>query len=386
MRDPDVRSDRLDRLAALVIVYAFSVSLGIGIVTIPLLALASGYDAPSVGFLVAIAAAMQFGVRLAMPALLGRVPDRSLIAVGSGLMLAGFGFLLFSTSLVVFVVAQACQGAGRAIFWTSSQTHAVRDQPWAIRRLVDISIASTAGTLTGPALAGVLATSGLAAALAAAVAGAAVAALGSATLRRVAPFDRTDAVGSRRLIGRAGVDLACWASAVSGVWMSMLSSYIPVILVGAGTSPVGIGWLVSASEAAAATALISLRRIARERLPVVVRLGAAVILVCLVAIAISHRDPWIYAALLVVGGSASGAVTTLAPAMASLAASPDEQGDVLSLAGMFRAGALFATPASVGILLGYVALAPSIALIGMGAGVSGLLVSRRGRDGSATSR
>ncbi|MEJ7697223.1 MAG: hypothetical protein WKF78_11535 [Candidatus Limnocylindrales bacterium] len=76
-------------MVALAVVFAFSVGLGVATLAIPLLALGAGYGAATVGFLVATAAAAQFLTRLALPVLLGRFPDRTLIALSSMLMLVG---------------------------------------------------------------------------------------------------------------------------------------------------------------------------------------------------------------------------------------------------------------------------------------------------------
>ena len=48
----------LDRRAILLVAFGFSVALGASTIGIPLVALGAGYDAPTVGFLVAIAAAV----------------------------------------------------------------------------------------------------------------------------------------------------------------------------------------------------------------------------------------------------------------------------------------------------------------------------------------
>lgn len=108
--------DRVDRVAALAVVFGFSVGLGVATVAIPLLALAAGYDPASIGFLTAIAAATQLATRLRLPWLLGRFPDRTLIALSSVLMLLGFGLLAVTTALPAFVAAQLLQGAARGIF------------------------------------------------------------------------------------------------------------------------------------------------------------------------------------------------------------------------------------------------------------------------------
>src|SRR6478736_2097173 len=123
-----------DRVTSLVVAFGFSVGLGVATVAIPLLALGAGYDEAAVGFLVATSAVAQLGTRLGLPWLLAWLPDRTLIALASVLMLVGFSLLLGSTAPPVFVVAQLAQGAARAIFWTSSQTHAVRSGGQPIKR------------------------------------------------------------------------------------------------------------------------------------------------------------------------------------------------------------------------------------------------------------
>jgi len=86
-----------------------------------------------------------------------------------------------------------------------------------------------------------------------------------------------------------------------------------------------------------------------------------------------------YALLLLTGGAASGTVTTLAPAMASLAAGPEEQGDALALSGTFRAGALFGAAALVGGLLSVITLAPALAILTATTLIPGAVLHRRQR-------
>ncbi len=366
-----------DRRAALLVVFGFSVGLGVGTVAIPLLALGAGYDAAAVGFLTATAAATQLVTRLGLPWLLGRFPDRALIGISSLMMVAAFGLLLTSTALPVFVAAQVLQGAARAIFWTSSQTHAIRGPGRPVRRLIDLNVVGSLGTLTGPALAGTLALIGLPVALAAAGIGAMVAAAGSLRLQRMAAFDRGRSVGAIGLLRRDGVDVGCWASVVGGAWWSMMGSFVPVILVGAGIGSQGIGWLITASEGAGMAALIALREVPKARVRGAVRVAAVGSGAALVAVAVAPPEFLVYAGLLVAGGAASGTVTTLAPAMAMFAAEPHEQGDALALSGTFRAGALFGAPALVGVLLSVVAVAPALVIVAVGTVLPGLTVGRR---------
>jgi MFS family permease len=373
---PRSTPDTRDRVIGLVVVFGFSIGLGVGTITIPLLALASGYDAPAVGFLVATAAATQLGGRLMLPWLLGRFTDRVLIAIASMTMVAAFLLLIASTALPVFVLAQICQGAARAVFWTASQAHAIREQPRPVQRLVDLNVAGNAGTLVGPALGGLLATLGLEAALAAAALGALAAVAGSPFLRRFEPFDRRRSAGTWRLLRRSGVDLACWASVIGGLWWSMMGSYVPVILVGAGIGSIGIGWAVTASEAAGTVALLAFRNVPRARIRPALQLGGLVASVALIGIAFAPQELVVYFALLIVGGAAGGLITTLSPALATLVAGPDEQGDALSLTGAFRAAALFASPAAVGVLVGTLLAGPAMAVVSALTGLSGVAVGR----------
>ena len=374
----------IDRLAALGAAFGFSVALGVATLTIPLLALAAGYDAATVGFLAATSAASQLGTRLALPWLLGRFPDRTLLVVACLVMSTAFVLLILSTSLVVFAAAQLLQGAARAVFWTASQTHAVRGDRSAVRGLVDLNVLGNAGTLVGPALGGSLAAIALPAALGAAATGAALAAVLALLVRRLPPYDRRRSAGSLRLLRREGVDVACWASVVGGTWWSMMGSYVPVLLVGAGFGSIAIGWLITASEGAGALGLLVLRRLPEARIRAVVGGGALIALAALVALALVPAGAVGYAALLLVGGAASGSVTTLAPAMASLVAGKHEQGDALALAGTFRAGALLTAPAAVGALLAIVPLATAITVVAAAVTAPGLLLggaalSRRAR-------
>jgi MFS family permease len=365
-----------DRLASLVVVFAFSVGLGVATLAIPLLALDAGYDAAAVGFLVATSAASQLVFRLCLPWLLRRFADRTLTAVASLLMLAGFAMLLVSTVVAVFVIAQLLQGAARAIFWTSSQTHAVRGDGRPVDRLVEMNVAGNAGTLIGPVVAGSLAVFGLPVAIASAAVGAAVAAAGTTALRRLPAYDRHRPPRTSRLLRRDGMDVACWASVVGGGWWAMLGSYIPVILVSAAVGSQGIGWLITLSEAASIAGILLLRRLATGHVRGAVQIGSFTAAAVLAGLAVAPAGLIGYAALLIVGGVASGTITTLAPAMASLAATPEEQGDALALTGTFRAAALLAAPAAVGALLSVFALPIAVVALGSAPGLPGIAIGR----------
>jgi MFS family permease len=368
---------RGDRPIALGVAFGFALSLGIAVVAVPLVALGAGYDPAAVGFLVATAALSQLSTRLALPWLLGRYADRSLIGLAALLMLGSFSLLLVSTALAAFLVAQVAQGAARAVFWTSSQTHAIRSGGSQVRRLVDLNLAGNAGTLTGPALAGMLATFGLPVALLGAAVAAGLAAAGSPLMAPYEPYDRRRSAGAFRLIRRDGVEVACWANFVAGAWWSMLGSYVPVILVGAGLGSVLVGWLVTISAGAVAVMLVAIRRVSPGRIRPLVRGAALAEMAALVGIAMAPHVLLAYVGLLIAGGASAGIVTTLAPALVTLAASEHEQGDALALSGTFRAIAGLSAPAAVGALLSIAALPFALAGVAVGVAAPGLVFGRR---------
>ncbi len=387
--EPPTRDDRTPTLAA---VLGFSLALGIGTVAIPLVALDAGYAPATVGALVAVAAATQLGVRLTLPWLLGRFADRSLMAV-SAIGLAGtFALLIVSTTLPVFVAAQLLQGGSRAIFWTSSMTHVVRGPGSSVRRIVDVNVAGNLGTLSGPAIAGTLAIVGMPLALAAAVGAGLVASLLSLRLHSLPAFDRRRSAGTLGLLRRPGVDVACWAGIIGGAWWAMVGSFVPIILVGAGIGATGVGWLTTASEGAGMVALLVQRRISgRARIGRRLVLAAIVVAGALAGIALCPPVLAVYAALLIVGGAASGTATTLGPALASLAAGPHEQGDALALSGTFRAAALFVAPAVVSAAVATLGIGSALAALSGVILLPGVVIAGRSRGvrraaGSTTDR
>ena len=369
-----------DRTTSLAVAFGFALSLGIATVAIPLLALGSGYDAAAVGFLVAGAAGAQLATRLALPWLLGRFTDRLLIVVSVALMLVAFALLSVSTALSAFIAAQLAQGAARAIFWTASQTHVIRSGGSKVHRLVDFNLAGNGGTLVGPLLGGFLATSAGSLAIAAAAVAAGVALLLSPALATYPPFDRRQSAGTMRLLRRNGVDVAVWATFVAGTWWSMLGSYVPVLAVGAGLGPTDVGLLVSLSEGSGAAMMLVLRWLSPVRIQPIVRAAPLIEMAALAGIALAPALLPVYAVLVVVAGSAGGAVTVLAPALVTHTATQHEHGDAIALTGTSRAVALLGAPAAVGAMLSVVAL--PVALVSVAAAnVAPIFAFGRARNG-----
>ncbi len=365
-----------DRAAAGIAVLAFGVSLGIGSIGIPLLALDAGYDAATVGFLAATSAITHITARLQLPWVLNRVADRWLIGGATLLLALSYGLLLVSTSLPIFVLAQLVSGVARAAFWTGSQTHAVRRTESTVRALAIVNLLGSTGQVVGPALGGVLAGFSLSTALAAGVATGLVGAVASLGLLALPTYERNAGQHDGQLWRRPGIDAACWASFAGGGWRALLGSYVPVVLTAAGHTPAFIGGLIAFADGTAMIASGSLVRFAHEQIRRtllfgVVAAGAATAIIPLVA-----EVPVLAAAALALGGAGSGLVTTLGPALAATSGDKSQQGAAIALTGTFRALALFAVPAGVAAVLVAVPLGVATAAAGLAIAVPSLVVGR----------
>lgn len=345
-----------DRIAGIVSVLGFSFSLGSSSLVLPLLALAAGYDAATVGILTATSAIAQLAVRLKLPDILAVVPDRALIVAANGMMVGSFGLLLVSREIPAFVIAELLQGGARALFWTASQTHAVRSRDGVVRSLAIVQVSGNVGTLVGPALAGLVAARSLDAALLLAGAGGALGLVTSLLLLRLPPYSRDRVPGQPRIWRRPGVDLACWAGYSAGGWRAMLSSFVPVALTAAGQTPEIVGTLMASSEAAGMAPAGLLLKLRTPDIRRMIELGVVLVALALAVFPVVAGSVLLAGLALVVGGVGSGLMTSLGAALASQSVGPEEQGEAIAVAGTFRAGALLITPAAVSVALLVVSL------------------------------
>lgn len=359
------RAGGSDQGAALGAVFAFSIALGIGNLALPLLALAAGYDAVAVGVLTASSAISQVILRLSLPVLLGRYPDRSIIVFSCGMIGASYALLILSTALPAFLAAQLLQGGARALFWTASQTHAVRMPGTPVRMLAKVGAVANVGTMIGPALTGVIATYSIVAAIGSGVAIAAIGASIAVGLTRLPPYERRRRTGEPRMWRQPGIDVACWSGFAAGGWRALMSSYVPVVLTGAALPPGVIGGLMSAAELASTAALAALVRFpprwTRATLDVSIIVAAA----SLALLPLAGGNVAVAGVLIVLSGAGSGPMTTLGAAVARQLAHPADEGEAIALVGTFRAFALLLTPAGVAATLG---------VVGLGAALSGAAV------------
>lgn len=376
--DPSRERNRFDRAFALFSVAGFSFSLGASGLVLPLLAVAAGYDLAAVGLLTAISAVSQLAVRLWLPWLLTRVSDRNLIIAANLMMVASFAVLLATAALPVFVLAQLLQGASRALFWTASQTHAVRSKGHVVQSLSIVQAVGNLGQLVGPVVAGVVAAVSLEAGLVLSGAAAAVGLLGGLGMAVLAPFPPSQRQpGQQRIWRRPGVDVACWASYSAGGWRAMIMSLIPAALEFAGQPRAVIGVLLMISEAAALAASALLMRVQPPNVRAAIQLSVLMLMGALVSFPIAAGSAVLAALALGAGGLGSGLLMSLGPALATESVTPDERGEAIAVAGTFRAFSLMITPGAAALAIAAVTLPVGMVVAGLVIGVPPIIAALR---------
>jgi MFS family permease len=362
---------------------AFSLSLGMTTVALPLLALRAGYSHTEIGVLTALSALSQMATRLVLGAVMRHYADWTLI-VGAGLVLAlSNAAVALSAALVPFVLAQLLQGAARACFWTGSQTHVVRGPGRAVGALARMNLIGSSGLLAGPLLAGQLSRGTPSDALAVAAGVAAVGLAPALLLDRLPPFAPPEDRPPGRLWRRPGVDVGCWTGVTAGAWRALLSSYVPVAMDAARLSSATIGVLVAVANGAALLGSAVVGRVrSRAEAPLLLAATVAAGLGTGLTALLAHNVLLVGLAL-TLSGLGAGALQTLGPAVATQAVHPEERGDAIAVAGTFRAASLLATPLAVAALVAVLPLTGALAVVAAGMAVPSALTRLGRRDGHA---
>ncbi len=359
----------------------FSVSLGASSLVLPLLAVAAGYDIAAVGLFTAISAVSQLLFRLWLPWLLTRFPDRNLVITANVMMVGSFAALLFSTALPAFVTAQLLQGTARALFWTATQTHAVRSAGGPVRALSMVNAVGNLGQLVAPAIAGVVAAQSLEWGLALCAAASAIGLFTGFGMALLPPFTKQARHGELRIWRRPGVDVACWASYSAGGWRAMVMSLVPAALEAAGQPRAVIGVLMMTSEATGLATAAVLVRFRVPNVPAAIQLAVLMLTTALVLFPFVASNPVTAALAMALGGLGSGLLMSLGPALATMSVRPEERGEAIAVAGTFRAVSLLITPGAAAIAIGVVTLPVGMVVAGLVIGippiVAGLLRATR---------
>jgi hypothetical protein len=315
--------------------------------------------------LTAVSGIAQFSFRLGLPWLLRRYPDRALIGIAAAMLACSYLLLVGSQALAVFLVAQLLQGGGRALFWTASQTHAVRGPGSAVRAVASVQVLGHMGNVAGPIIAGTLASISLEAALAVGVAVSLVSAAASLGLRTLAPYAARPASTGTRIWRRPGVDVACWAGFTCGGWTALVGSYVPVILQGAGLPPQVVGGLMALAEIGAVAAGLMLIRFPMTSAPRVIAAAIAVLGLGMSALPLASGFVPLAGLVIALCGASAGLLVSMGPAFAAQSVDPAEQGDAIAAVGTFRSAGLFLTPAIVAAGIAVVTVRVSFAAVGL---------------------
>lgn len=336
--------------AASLVVVAFAIALSATAVLYPLLALDAGFNPAAVGLFTSVSASAQLVVRLGLPRLLARLPDRSLVAAGCLLLVGSALVLLAWTSAAAFLLAQVAQGSGRALFWTASQTHAARSPGVRVQQLARVQVASNIGGLVGPVVAGALGSRSLAVGLALPVVVATAGAVGTLRMPRLDPYQRDPRSARQGAWRRSARSLGNWTSFSGGGWRGLMDSFVPVVLASAGLGVGTIGWLVSVADGAPLAASAALARWGSDRLRRLTVVTSSGMLTSALLLPLVAGTPLVAAIVLAIGGTAGGFATTLGSAIASGEGPASQQGTAIAAAGAYRAGARMTVPSAVGTL------------------------------------
>jgi MFS family permease len=368
--DPRPESLGVDRRLSVIATLLFCTALGMAGVAVPLAALQVGISATAIGILVALAGVSQMAARLSMGPLLRRFPDKRFIVLAAVALTASSGLLVVNTAIWAFTMCQLLQGLARALFWTGSQTHAVRAWPTAVGGLSVINVANGAGSLAGPALAGLLAAQSLGLSLLVAAAIGALGAVPAALLVRLPPFQpraKDNRDGRSPMWRRPGVDAACAMTVGGGAWRGLMNSYVPVVLAHAGQAAPTIGALVTVGNSAALIGSAVSKWVQALGFRTSVLLGLLPAGIGIGLIGILPEKFAVVAATLLVAGLGAGVLQTVGPALAADTVEPEERGDAIASIGAFRAATLLLAPLGVGALV-------LVMPIGAALGVAGALM------------
>lgn len=359
--------------------FAFSFALGVGTVSLPLVALDQGYSGSAVGVLTALSAVAQIAARATLGRALSRYPDRLLVVAAAAMLAVSCALVAMSATVVPFVVAELLQGAARGCFWTGSQSHAVRSSASSVRGMAGLNLTSSTGLLAGPVVAGLLGELDLRWPLWVAAGAAVVATALAARLPGHPPYRPPLRPADQPLWRHPAVVAAGWTGATAGAWRGLLASYVPVVLERAGQGSAAIGALVAAANAAsiAGSGLAGRRRVVTTGALTTCTLATGL---GLSAAALSAEAALVCCLALVVSGVGAGGLQTFGPALAADGVHPEERGLAIASTGTYRAVALFVAPMAVAGLVLALPAATALAVAGLVATAPSLAARRRTED------
>ncbi|AUI53768.1 MFS transporter (plasmid) [Arthrobacter crystallopoietes] len=363
----------------------FSYSLGTLSVVVPLLAVRIGYSASQIGLLVAVAAVAQIATRLCMGALVRACADKWFLLMAAVMIAGSCALITLSDALLIFTLAQLVQGMARALFWTSSQTHAVRTSLSPVQGLRNVNLAAGVGALIGPAAAGYFWETSTELPLLVGAATGSLAVIPLLLIIRFPPFAAKNSAvrgKGKRLWRQPGVETACWMNAAAGGWKSLLDSYVPLVLSLAGQPAAVIGILISVANATVLAGSAASGWVRAKGIRASLSMGVLAAGLGLAAAGFFAGWAVAAAAALALSGIGAGILQTVGPAIAAETVHPEERGDALAVTGTFRASALFLVPVGMAGLVTVVPATPALLAAGLLLAAPAAAVWRQGTRGT----
>lgn len=377
--DPSCQASRYEELFSGAGAALFSFAMGLSAVAAPLLALSAGYDPGQVGVYVAGSALAQLATRGAMSVLMRRIADKQFVILAGFSMALSCALFVGSTAWWAFLASQIFQGVARGLFWTGTQTHAVRTSRSSVGAIAKVNLASGIGLISGPVVAGPIVDHWSAArALTVAAISGLIVMLPAALMVRLPPMRPPKPDGASTAVWRRpGVGMASWAGASAGAWRSLMNSYVPIIMDQARQSSSVIGVVVGVSNATSIAGGAAAGWIREARLRSWLVGGILVTGLGLTLFGLFAGHALIAGAALALSGAGAGLLQTVGPALATEAVSPEERGEAIASAGTFRAAALLAAPLAVAGLITVTTLPVAVAIAGAALALPPLLNRRR---------
>ena len=348
-------------LYATAVLYSFA--LAVANVAFPLLALSVGYSAKALGIFVAISAIAQIGARWMLAAVMRRVSNATIVVASAILLTLSSAVVAATTNVIAIVASALLQGMSRAAFWTGSQTHIVRrDRPGA-PSIAMLNLAASVAMVIGPIVAGLVSDRSAVTALWIATVVSGLAIVPTVFLERPPPFVSTSSINKREFVGRPEVAVGLVANAMAGGWRGLLGSYVPVALERAGRSGSIIGVMITVANAAAIIGSFIAARVTPRRAKGAVAVSILSTTIGTAVTGFGHLPLVVLGAGLTMGGVATGVLQVLGLTIAAESVPTEQRGDAIAITGTLRAGALFAAPFGVAMLLSVTTLGPAVVVM-----------------------
>ncbi|MGO1768455.1 MAG: MFS transporter [Microbacterium sp.] len=325
----------------------YALSLATAAVMLTFVAIDDGLSLGVIAALSAASAATQFVSRALVNGLFRLTSDRVVMAGSLLVLCASMVSVLVVPGIAGLLVAQLLQGISRAGFWSGSQVHVLRKGPRPARRMARNQFISNGLAVLGPVIAGVMAGDDPRGAAVVIVAITVAGALLCTFLTRLPVFARVKKSPENGIWQYPGMRVGAFGTLAAGAFNAVLNTFVPIVFGEAGWTETHTGVLIGVVNAgllvgSLASGFVGERWFAPAVTTATLSVGlGAASMVCVPFAA------WVSAGGSVLAGIGSGVILTLGPTLVGSSVPSELRGSAVVFAGVFRAGALFATPLMV---------------------------------------